>query len=373
MAESLRLNFPGASYVGPGTIRSLGGEASRLGTRALLVTGRRSLREAGTTQMLVSMLEEAGLEVVLFEEAPPEPDVATVDRAREQTADRECDLVVEAGGGSALDVGKAAAALANEEAPTADYQQSRDIARPGLPHIAIATTAGTGAEATRNSVLTDPERHIKQSIRGDGLMPNISFTDPDLTLSCPPEVTAAAGMDALVQAIESLFSVHAIATTKALSLVAAQLIARYLPVAYEDGSDRTARHALAEGSYMAGLALGSARLGGVHGMAHPVGLCYGLPHGIVCAVLIGPVLQSHVVSVPAKYMQLRDTLGSDPIRLLSTLRQELGLPSTLGPYPEPDWEERIIDYAVRSGSSKANPTPVDEHYVRSILQLVCQG
>jgi alcohol dehydrogenase len=371
MQRVLQLHFPGTSHVGAGVVRALGKEAARLGSRALLVTGRGALRRAGTTERLAALLAEGGVSVELFEQVPPEPDVATVDAAREAIRRHGCDLVVEAGGGSAMDVGKAAAALALEDAPTADFHARREVTRLGLPHIAIATTAGTGAEVTRNSVITDPATRLKQSIRAGGLMPNVSITDPELTLSCPPDVTASAGMDALAQAIESYFSVHAIPTTEALSLGAVRLICAHLPRAYEDGADLRARAAVSEGSYMAGLALGSARLGAVHGLAHPVGLCYGLPHGVVCAVLMPPVLESNVRAAPEKYEALRHAMGDDPVRLLRRLGEQLGLPRVLGHYPDPDWEREIAAYAAGSGSGKANPTPVDRDYVRAVLSQVC--
>lgn len=370
MAESLRLNFPGVSYVGRGTIEALGKEAAALGSRALLVTGRRALRQAGTTDRLVSLLRGAGVEVELFEEAPPEPDLAAVDAARERARRAGCDLVVEAGGGSAIDVGKVAAALALEEAPAAEFHRGRDITRPGLPHIAVATTAGTGAEVTRNGVISDPESRVKKSIRADAVMPTVSITDPELTLSCPPDVTAGAGMDALAQAIESLFSVHAIATTEALSLCAVRLAVSNLLSAFEDGEDLRARAAMSEASYMAGLALGSARLGAVHALAHPVGLCYGLPHGVVCAALMPPVLRSNVQAAPEKYGRLRGLMGGEPVQVLETMLDELDLPHVLGEYPDQAWERCVIDYAVASGSGKANPAPVDEDYVRRILRAV---
>ncbi|MHC4788887.1 MAG: iron-containing alcohol dehydrogenase family protein [Planctomycetota bacterium] len=372
MAGPLRLNFPGVSHVGPGSVEVLGREASGLGSRALLVTGRSALREAGITDRLIGLLRGAEVDVELFDQVPPEPEVATVDAAREAISRTGCDLVVEAGGGSAMDVGKAAAALAFEEGPAADYHGERRITRPGLPHVAIATTAGTGAEVTRNSVITDPATGLKKSIRGDGLMPTVSITDAELTLSCPPDVTAACGIDALVQAIESFFSLHAISTTEALSLKAAELIARHLGAAFEDGSDMRARAALSEGSYMAGLALGSARLGAAHGLAHPVGLCYGLPHGVVCGVLMPPVLQSNVRPAPEKYEALRPAMGGDPVQILCGLIERLNLPLSLGDHPDKEWERRIVDYALASGSARANPTPVDEDYVRAILEQVCR-
>ncbi len=373
MSRSLRLSFPGTSYVGLGTIELLGKEAARLGSRALLVTGRHALRSVGITDRLVALLEDAGVAVERFERVPPEPEVETVDAAREALREAGCDLVVEAGGGSAIDAGKAAAALAREQAPTADYHGARKVTGAGLPHVAVATTAGTGAEVTRNAVITNPWTHLKRSIRAEGVMPTVSITDPELTVSCPPQVTAAAGMDALVQAVESLFSVHAIPTTEALSLAAARLIAGHLADAYEDGGDIGARAAVSEGSYMAGLALGSARLGAVHGLAHPVGLCYGLPHGLVCAALMPPVLKRNAEAAPDKYRALADAIGADPLETFRRLQERLGLRRQLGPYPSPEWEERILDYATGSGSSKANPVPVDEAYVRQTLAALTEN
>jgi alcohol dehydrogenase class IV len=270
-----------------------------------------------------------------------------------------------------MDVGKAAAALAGEQAPTAEFHGPRGIVRPGLPHVAVATTAGTGTEATRNSVLTDPAHRLKKSIRGDGLLPAVAIVDPELTLACPPDVTAAAGMDALVQAVESLLSVHAVPSTEALSLAAVGMIVRHLPGAWADGTDLAARAAMAEASHMAGLAMGSARLGAVHGLAHPIGLCTGLPHGVVCAALMRPVLERNRAAAPAKYGRLRQAMGAEPDAAWRGLLGRLGLPATLGPYPDADWERAIIDYAVASGSSRANPAPVDEAFVRGVLHEAC--
>ena len=371
MAGALRLNFPGVSFVGTGAVEALGEQARRLGSRALVVTGRRALREGGITDRLVGLLEGAGVRAVLFEQAPPEPDLASVDAARRLLHQEGCDLVVEAGGGSAMDTGKAAAALAGEEAPTAEFHAGRTIQRPGLPHVAIATTSGTGSEVTRNSVLTDPATQLKQSLRGDGLMPTVSITDPELTLSCPPDVTAASGMDALVQGIESFFSVSAQPVTEALSLKAVSLIVRHLPAAFEHGRNLRAREAMAQGSYMAGLALGSARLGAVHGLAHPVGLCYGLPHGVVCAVLMPAVLERNLPAAPQKYDELRAAMGGEPVQVLNGLLDEMDLPHVLGPYPDAEWERRIVDYAVPSGSAAANPAKVDAAYVLGVLKEVC--
>lgn len=370
MARALKLRFPPACHVGPGAVEALGEEAARLGTRALLVTGRRGLRESGITGRLTALLEGAGVAVVLFEQAPPEPDVATVDAARALIREAGCDLVVEAGGGSALDVGKVTAALAGEDAPTARFHEE-SIRAPGLPHVAIPTTSGTGAEVTPNGVITDYSTRLKQSIRGSGVLPNVAFVDAELTLSCPPSATAAAGMDALVQGIESYVSVHAIPTTDAMALAAVRLTAGSLVAAWRNGADLDARAAMSEGSFLAGLSLTNARLGAVHGIAHPLGLCLGLPHGVVCGALMPSVLKLNRAAVHAKYALLRDAMGDDPVAVLEGFLDELGLPRVLGAYPHADWETAIVDYAVGSGSSRANPVPVDESYVRTVLHEVC--
>jgi len=371
MREPLRMNFPGASWVGPGAIEKLGEEAAHLGSRALLVTGSSALRAAGTTDRILGLLRDVGVRVVLFERVLPEPDVASVDAARTVLHDSGCDLVIEVGGGSAIDVGKATAGLAGEDAPTSEFLAGRKIVENGAPHIAIATTSGTGAELTRNSVLTDSAHDLKKSIRGDGLMPGVSITDGDLTLSCPKNVTAASGMDALVQGIESLFSRYATTATQSLSLGAIGLTTRALPLAYADGEDRAARAAMAEGSYMAGLALGSARLGAVHAMAHPLGVYYNLPHGVVCTLLMEPVLVLNMEAAPAKYEALTSAMGGDPLAILRELARTMELPMILGDYPTADWEQRIVDYAVTSGSGDANPVVVDEAYVHEVLERAC--
>ena len=358
--------------IAPGAVGHLGEEAARLGRRALLVTGRRALKQSGTTDRLVGLLREAGVEAEIFDEVPPEPDVGTVDRGRERLRRAECDLVVEAGGGSALDVGKAVAALVMGNAPTAEYHQGADLPAEGLPHIAIPTTAGSGAEATPNSVLIDAERKLKKSIRGAALLPDLCVVDAELTLTCPPALTAASGMDALSQAIESYLSVNATATTEDASLRAVRLIVPNLPIAYVRGDCLGAREAMSEGSFTAGVALAAARLGAVHGLGHPLGLFYELPHGVVCALLLPHVLRRNKEAVAQKYARLREAMGADPVEKVEELLDRFSLPRVIGPYPDADRERAIMEYALASGSGRANPVPVDEGFVREILGAICR-
>ncbi len=371
MRRNAKLILPPTVWLGPGSLEHLGEEAARLGRKALLVTGRSALKTAGATDRIIAQLASAGVGVELFDDAPPEPDLACVDRARRTLREAGCDLVVEAGGGSALDVGKAAAALALGEAGTLEYQRGLALPATGLPHVAVPTTAGTGSEATPNSVLTDPEAGLKKSIRGSSLVPHVCLVDGDLTVSCPPNVTAASGMDALAQAIESFLSVHATPVTDAMSLASAVLTAGSLHVAYVHGSHREARDQVAQGSFLAGVALANARLGAVHGLAHPLGTLYALPHGVVCAVLLPHVLERNAPACTGKIARLAAALGADPLQKVRELCRTLGLPEKLGPRPDAEQQRAILDYALSSGSSLANPVPVDEDYVRGILDAVC--
>lgn len=371
--KKLLLNFPGRSHVGQGAVEELGPEVADLGSRAMLVTGRSALAEAGITDRLIGIMEDAGLEVELFDRVPPEPEVEVVDELRDAIDESDCDTVVEAGGGSAMDVGKAAAALVREDGDTAEYQLGkRDVTTDGLPHAAVATTSGTGSEVTKVSVLINREADLKKSMRDPDIMPDVSVTDPELTVPCPPSVTAASGMDAFVQAVESYLSRHAIPVTESLSLRAASLIHNHLPAAYEDGENREARYAVAQGSYMAGLALGSARLGAVHGLAHPVGLLFDRPHGEVCAALLPEVLRLNRMAAGEKYDTLRHALRGDPVARTEALLDDLELDRTLGSHPGEEGERMVIDYALDSGSSAANPVEVTPDYVRGVMEAITE-
>jgi len=359
----------GRILTGADSSEELGKVAAGLGRRALLVTGRGALRSAGISDRLTGSLESAGVEVSLFEEVEPEPGVETVDRARAALREGGCDLVVAAGGGSAIDVGKAAAALAEALAPTGEYFTGRPVPESGRPCIAIPTTAGTGAEVTPNSVLTDAARDTKQSIRGPGLLPEVAIVDPTLTVSCPPVVTAAAGMDALVQAIESYLSRRATPLTEAMSLQAVELIWKNILAAHQAGDDLPAREAMCYGALLAGMALANARLGAVHGLAHAIGHRCRVRHGVVCAVLLPHVLRFNREAALEKYEVLSGLLGVDPAEAAAWLLVRLGMPQRLG---EVGLSEADFDYvtaeSMPSGSLAANPRPATAEDVRQILR-----
>lgn len=360
-------------FFGTGVRGRLGEHAALLGARALVVCGRTALRASGALDELAETLEAAGVGVTIFDKVEAEPSVATVERGRAVFAAAGCDLVVAAGGGSALDVGKAIAALTPLVESTAYFFAGAQITGRGHPCIALPTTSGTGAEVTPNSVLTDTARGVKASIRGHALLPEIALVDPELTVSCPPEQTAYSGLDALTQAIEAYVSTGANPISDAWAEESVRRIAESLRAAVADGSDLRARTDMALGSLLAGLALASARLGLVHGLAHPLGALYHLPHGRVCGALLPAVVAFNAEAAEPRYARLAQMLGigEDAAALVGWVRElvdELGAGidfAEAGLCPE-DFEA-IIAPTLASGSTKHNPRPVDEASLRELL------
>ncbi len=227
-----------------------------------------------------------------------------IDRARIAARQSRCDLVIGFGGGSAIDTGKAVAAMLTNPGEILDYLEvvgrNQVIKVPPLPYIAIPTTAGTGSEVTRNAVITEPVKQVKVSLRSPLLLPRLAVVDPQLTLSLPPAVTASTGMDALAQVIEPFVSKRANAFVDLFCRAGIKSAAGSLLRAYQTGEDEEAREGMAFTSLMGGLALANAGLGAVHGFAGPVGGLYGAPHGVVCACLLSPVIQVNVRALVAR-------------------------------------------------------------------------
>jgi len=356
---------------GIGCVGCVGKQAVALGRHALIVTGRSAMRRSGATARVASLLKAAGVEAAVFEQVEHDPDATTVDAGRAACREGRCDLAIGLGGGSALDAAKAIAALANESEPAADFVLGKPIAQPGLPFIAIPTTSGTGAEVTKNAVISVRAARLKQSIRAECMMPAVAVVDPELTVSCPPQVTAAAGMDALVQAIESFTSVHATPLTDALAFDAACRLLSWLPAAWEDGKDIRAREQCAYASLMAGMALANARLGAVHGIAHPLGARYGIEHGVICALLMPHVMRLNRGHVGDKYDRLCAVAGGDIIEVFEALVERFGLRRALDgvAIPREDFPA-IARESLPSGSLKANPRKFTEGDVITVLEAL---
>lgn len=291
----MRFEFATATRIifGPGTISEAASLSGKFGKRAFVVTGRTVERAAP----LLERLDKHGIEYVTFN-VSGEP-TTTIAAAAVQTARQAgCDLVISIGGGSVLDTGKVVAAMLTNSGRLEDYLEvvgaGRPLTQSAAPHIAIPTTAGTGAEVTRNAVLSVPEHRVKVSMRSPLMLPRLAVVDPVLTHSMPPSVTASTGLDALTQLLEVYVSGQANPLTNGICRQGLSRAGRSLRRAYEDGDDHDAREDMAMASLFSGLGLANAKLGAVHGFAGPLGGLYSAPHGVICARLLPFVMEANV-------------------------------------------------------------------------------
>ncbi len=364
---------PAVILTGIGTIAELPAEIKKLNIkRPMIVIGRSWAKTSGWLKKLQGLLKDMCETVTVFDSVPPEPTCNVVDELRNVLNRHNNDCVIALGGGSVMDTGKAAALLVNSDKSTSWHLQTQELPNEkGLKIIAIATTSGTGSEATVAAVFTDEQNKIKQSIKSPYMMPDIAIVDPELTISCPPEQTAYAGMDALTQAIESFCSIYATNLTEALSEKAMKLIGENIILAYEDGKNINARQAMADGSMMAGLALANAKLGLVHGVAHPIGALTHKPHGLICAIALPFVLEFNKETLieNGKYQRMAEILSEDPIKYVKTLKKAMNIPEDFKSFGIKEEDlPKIVENSMGSGSTGANPRKVTKPEVAEFLK-----
>jgi alcohol dehydrogenase class IV len=367
---------------GPGESRRAGALARHAGRRALVVTGR----DPSRAQWLLDSLRENGVNAVVFPVAG-EPSIDTVLQGQTLAGQADCDLVVSLGGGSALDAGKAIAALLTNPGDVLDYLEviggGKTLAEPSAPFIALPTTAGTGSEATRNAVLASPEHRQKVSLRAPSMLPSVALVDPELTWSVPPALTASTGLDALTQLIEPYVCGRANPMTDALCVEGMRRAARSLRLVMEDGRQAAARGDMALASLFGGMALANAGLGAVHGFAGAIGGMFHAPHGAICAALLPHVMESNLRALRQReprhdalrrYEEVGRLLtgqaaadADDGVAWVRQLTTELRIPP-LGSYglTEADMAE-VIEKGAKAGSMKANPIVLSTEEQREIL------
>lgn len=363
--------LPTRTVIAPGCLAQLPEVAASYGPRRILLSTDRGLAGTGLPERVRADLASRGLSVLLFAEVEPNPRLATVDLLAATARGEGVDLVIGLGGGSALDAGKAAAMLAPNGGSIADYEGRDRFTKKPLPYVAVPTTCGTGSEVTWVSVVTHPERLWKMSIKGEGMFPDWALVDADLVATLPPRFVAWTGMDALTHALEATTGRAANPASDALALRAIALLFRYLRRAFEDVSgDAEARAGVMEAATLAGMAFGNADVAAVHCLSETIGARWDLPHGLVNAVLLAPVLRSHLPVLRDRLAPLDarlpgGTASADPAEraervLLSieALAAAVGIPlfAELG-IPEKDhpW---IAKRAAENGSNPSNPRPM---------------
>lgn len=342
--------------------------------RPMIVTDS-TMAQLGYVDRLTAHLDEAGLAYGVFDATEPEPTETSVIAAQAiLTAGLDgapYDGLVALGGGSAIDTAKALAVLGPHGGRMRDYKVPRIVDEPGLPVIAIPTTAGTGSEATRVTVITDPENDEKMLCMGLAFMPVAAILDPDLTLSLPKRVTADTGIDALTHAIEAYVSRKASPFSDQQALAAMRLIAPNLRRAFHDGEDRKAREALLIGACFGGIAFSNASVALVHGMSRPIGAFFHVPHGLSNAMLLPAITRWSIPAAPERYADCARAMGlvgegvSDDFANeallgdLQALNDELDVPTPAGFGISPErWQQLrplMAEQALASGSPGNNP------------------
>jgi alcohol dehydrogenase class IV len=361
-AAPRELLLPPRTLTGRGAIAELLPECAAWGRTGLLVHGR-SLRAGGLASLVASC--PSGVSLRTWEHPGGEPTLDQLDDLLSTARFRRPDWVAGVGGGSTLDLAKACAGLLNAPLPPRAYHDGAPIPSSRVPFAAAPTTAGTGSEATTVCVLTNTERSVKKSFRHPSFLARLVVLDPALLATCPPHVVASAGMDALTQAIESFVSRHATRATDALALEALRSIRGSIEAVFADSTDPRAEDLLV-GSYLAGLALANARLGLVHGLAHPLGALYRQPHGLVCALCLPPVLEFNRMAMGEKYARLSEAMGGDALAVSRGLLAALRLASPFAGQPLVQ-RNLIVTETLASGSTAANPRRVAPDDVLALL------
>jgi alcohol dehydrogenase class IV len=385
LQANMKFEFATATRIvfGAGTVNDAGAIAGEFGRRALVVTGRDSRR----AERILAGLKSGGIGAVTFSVAG-EPELETVERGTKLAQAERCELVIGFGGGSAIDAAKAIAAMLTNGGELLDYVEiigrGKPLTKPSAPFITIPTTAGTGAEVTRNAVLASPEHKLKVSLRSPLMLARVAVIDPELTCDLPPALTASTGLDALTQLIEPFVCNRANPMTDGLCVEGLRRAARSLRIAFSKGQDQDAREDMAVASLFGGLALSNAGLGAVHGFAGPMGGSFPAPHGAICAALL-----PHVMTMNLRALRQRDPNGpalhryeeaarwlagdmkakaDDGVKWVRALVADLKVPR-LGSFGiQREHFPDLVAKAANASSMKANPIMLTPEELTEILE-----
>lgn len=374
--------FPTELRFGCGLSSEIGAMARELGSSRVLLVTDAGIVKAGVARRLTEPLETAGLQVLLFDEVMQDSSSGMIMRAAALAKERGVDLIVGLGGGSALDSAKAIAAMATNPGSILDWVGLDRVPLDPLPCICVPTAAGTGSEVSVWSVLTDDATGAKASVGGTRVMARIALCDPELTVSLPPAVTAATGMDALGHAVECYVNKACQPVSGALALQAIALIGRHLRRAVADGTSLEARSGMLMAAVLAGIAMNPTRLGLAHALAMPLGSWnLKIPHGTIIAITLPEVMAFNCSAAPDRYAAVAAALGEDTAGLepeaaarkavdaVRSLKADTGIPEGLSACGfTPEWSERVVEEAMKSGNVAVNPRATSPADLTTILQ-----
>lgn len=325
--------------VGAGSAKELCAAIAHSGTSNCLIVTDQGLVDLGLVGRIVADLEAAGVTCAVYSGVEPDPTFTQVQEGLARLRDSGAQAVLAVGGGSPMDAAKIIATMATNDKPIEKLFGWFRVRKPPMPLYAIPTTAGTGSEATIAAVVSDPTTHTKNFVVDPKLLPEMAALDSALMVGLPPKITAATGMDALTHAVESYISVTATPQTERYATIAVRLIFAHLEKAVRDGSDGTARSAMALASFYAGMAFSRTSVGYVHAIAHNLGARYGTPHGWANALVLPHVLDFSAQAAQARLAALGDMIGvagtterekaNGFIDAVRKLQANVGIPPTL--------------------------------------------
>lgn len=299
--------IPNHTVVGTNVLGEAAPLLKKMGNKAFIVTGRH-VAVSDMMKQLTALLDENGIDCVIFDGITGEPTDTMIENGVEMLKSSGCDFIIGIGGGSPLDSAKAIAAMAVNEGSIADYN-GKEITGEILPLAAIPTTAGTGSEATKFTVITDSEKGIKMLLKGDVLVPKLAIVDSSFTVGAPKSVTSATGLDALTHAVEAYTSRKAFSMTDTLAVSAVKRIMKYLPIAYKEPDNSLAREQMSIAALEAGICINNSSVTIVHGMSRPIGALFHVPHGMSNAMLLKECLSFAVSGAYEKFANLGRETG----------------------------------------------------------------
>jgi alcohol dehydrogenase class IV len=303
--------IPPLLITGTGSSQKVGEEINKLGVKKGLLVTDEGLSKTEMLEGIKKALRESDIEFSLYDKINTEPTTTFVQEGLAAYKEGGCEFLLAVGGGSALDTAKAIAALVTNEGAIEDYMGLNKLTKKAAPLIAVPTTGGTGSEVTIFTIITDTKTDVKMLIGSPFIMPAVAIVDPLLTLSCPRDLTAAVGIDALTHAIEAYVSVKAQPMSDIFCLAAIELISGNLRQAWANGNNIEAREKTMFGALAAGIAFSNASVALVHGMSRPIGANFHVPHGASNAALLGPVTEFSLVGNPARYARIAQAMGED--------------------------------------------------------------
>ncbi len=377
--------MPAQMVVGSGALEQVGAQCQKRGWKKALIVSDKIMHSLGLVGKVEEFLGNSGIASVAFTGVNTEPVTEYVEEGLQLFKENGCDFVLSVGGGSPIDTAKAIAVMATNSGAIEQYKGIGKVTNPGAPLVAIPTTAGTGSEATIYTVITDQKTDVKMLIGSPYLMPTIAVVDPLLTVSSPPGVTAATGVDALVHAIEAYVSVKRQPMTDIFCLSAIELISQNIRQAWSNGNNLEAREKMMLGALQAGIAFSNSSVALVHGMSRPIGAYFHIAHGVSNAALLAVVSEFSLIGDPQRYADIAATMG-EPTEGLSVMEaadlsvkairrmvSDIKIPSLQALGVERDrlleLAGTMADAAIDSGSPANNPRKPTKQEIVDLYRL----